>query len=104
MSRRKPNLPRPDPPTPRPDAHAEREAERARWREALQLLPLADEVAGQPGTHLRVLFRPAFHAPACLTLHLPAQGGAVEIILPGTGAGEWVWQARYPDTPAPPLP
>ncbi len=53
----------------------------ARLRDALQLLPLAEEVTDGPGTHLRVLFQPAFHASGCLTLHLQDRVSTVEVVL-----------------------
>ena len=68
----------------------------AHWRDALQLLPLAEEGPAQRGTHLRVLFQPAFHDPGCLTLHLQAQASTVEFILPGPSVQAWVRQASDP--------
>jgi hypothetical protein len=76
----------------------------AYWRDALQLLPLAEEVNGQPGTHLRVLFRPAFHDPACLTLHLQEPASALECILPDPAIWDWVRQATRAGEAAPPPP
>jgi hypothetical protein len=73
----------------------------AYWRDALQLLPLADEANGQPGTHLRVLFRPAFHNPACLTLHLQEPASSLECILPDPSVWDWVRQASRARDPAP---
>ena len=66
----------------------------ARWRDALQLLPLAEEAPAQAGTHIRVLFQPAFHAPGCLTLHIQPQAGTSELILPGPSVCDWVRQTN----------
>ena len=65
----------------------------ARWRDALQLLPLAEEVAAQAGTHMRVLFQPAFHAPGCLTLHIKDGASTVELVVPGPSVCDWVREA-----------
>lgn len=73
----------------------------ARWLDALQLLPLAAEGAAQPGTHLRVLFRPAFHPPACLTLHAQEGTGMVEVVLPGPAIWDEVRQQRRPGDRSP---
>jgi hypothetical protein len=101
----------PNPATPPPGerdatARARREAELACWRDALHLLPLAEEVSASPGTHLRVLFQPTFHAPGCLTLHLQERVSTIELILPGPATREWVRQAigRRDQSPLPPPP
>jgi hypothetical protein len=78
VSRPKPTRPTPDPPAPR--RRPQEDALAAR-RDALQLLPLADDVQAQPGTHLRVLFQPAFHSSGCLTLHLQGPASTVEVVL-----------------------
>ena len=78
-----------------------KEDDLAPWREALQLLPLAEEVAASAGTHLRVLFQPAFHAPGCLTLHLQDRASIVEFVVLGPTVSAWVWQASRQRDPAP---
>jgi hypothetical protein len=84
-------VPRLDPPDP--PHRARQEDDLARWREALHLLPLAVAAPPPPGTHLRVLFQPTFHAPACLTLHLQEGASTVELILPRSAVRDWVRQA-----------
>ncbi|HMA37939.1 MAG TPA: hypothetical protein VKY74_26050 [Chloroflexia bacterium] len=88
-----------------PGQHLRRDVYLAALRDSLQLLPLAEEVAGQGGLHLRVLFQPTFHDTAALTLHLWEAVGRVEMVVPSAALEQWAGQQSLrPDTATPPPP